>query len=195
MAGMTARDLPLLAHADDVRVAPDGRHVAYTVTTVDTEANRYRTRIWLAALDGSAPPCPITAGTWADTLPRWSPDGRLLAFARDLGPDVESGVWIIPIDGPGEATRVCGRPDGVAELAWSPDGTRLAIVARDPDGSRYGSPGERPEAAAPPPRRTTRLLSRLNGEGWVHDRPHHLFVVPVDGSSSPLRLTEGPWPA
>jgi dipeptidyl aminopeptidase/acylaminoacyl peptidase len=194
MAGMTARDLPLLAHADDVRVAPDARHVAYTVTTVDSEANRYRTRIWLAAVDGSSPPRPLTAGPWADTLPRWSPDGHLLAFARDLGPDVERGVWIIPVDGPGEATRVCGRPDRIDELSWSPDGTRLAIVARDPDADRYGSPGERPEAAALPPRRITRLLSRLNAEGWVHDRPQHLFVVPVDGSSPPLRLTEGPWP-
>ena len=119
MAGMTARDLPLLAHADDVRVAPDGRHVVYTVTTVDTEANRYRTRIWLAAVDRSSPPRPLTAGPWADTLPRWSPDGHLLAFARDVGPDVERGVWIIPVDGPGEATRVCGRPDRVDELSAS----------------------------------------------------------------------------
>jgi dipeptidyl aminopeptidase/acylaminoacyl peptidase len=193
MTGMTTRDLPLLANADDVRLAPDGRRVAYSVTTVDVEANRYRTRIWLAAVDGSAPPRPLTSGTRADTLPRWSPDGRLLAFARDLGPDAESGVWIIPIDGPGEATRVCGRPDGVSEMAWSPDGTRIAIVARDPDSSRYGSLGEKPAPAALPPRRITHLFSRLNGEGWIYDRPHHLFVVPVDGSARPLALTDGPW--
>ncbi len=195
MTGMTTRDLPLLAHADDVRLAPDGRRVAYCVTTVDAEANRYRTRIWLAAVDGSEPPRPLTAGTRADTLPRWSPDGRLLAFARDLGPDAERGVWVIPIDGPGEATRVCGLPDGVSEVAWSPDGARLAMVARDPDPARYGSPGEKPAPSGLPPRRITHLFSRLNGEGWVYDRPSHVFVVPVDGSARPLALTDGPWSA
>ena len=73
---MTARDLSVLAHAGDFRVAPDGGRIAYTVITVDTEANGYRTRIWLADVNASASPRPLTAGAWADTLPRWSPDGR-----------------------------------------------------------------------------------------------------------------------
>jgi dipeptidyl aminopeptidase/acylaminoacyl peptidase len=195
MTGMTTRDLSLLANADDVRIAPNGRQVAYTATVLDTEANRQRTSIWIADVDGTAPPYALTAGTWADTLPSWSPDGRQLAFARSLGPDTEGGVWVTPTDGSDEETRVCGWPDGVGELSWSPDGTRLAFVARCPEQSRYGTPGNRPEPAALPPRRVTHLFSRLNAEGWVYDRPPHLFVVPVDGSAPPVDLTEGPWPA
>ncbi|MFZ0130675.1 MAG: S9 family peptidase, partial [Candidatus Dormiibacterota bacterium] len=128
MTGMTARDLSILAHAGEVRVAPDGRRIAYTVITVDTEANRYRTRIWLADVNASAPPRPLTAGAWADTLPRWSPDGRSLAFARSAGQGEEAALWIVPVDGPGEISRLCSRPDEITDLAWSPDGTQLAVV-------------------------------------------------------------------
>jgi dipeptidyl aminopeptidase/acylaminoacyl peptidase len=195
MTGMTTGDLALLANADDVRISPSGRQVAYTVTTLDIDTNRQRTRIWIADVDGAAPPQALTAGTWADTLPRWSPDGRQIAFARTLGPDALGGLWVIASDGTGEAGRVCEWPDSISELSWSPDGGQLAFVARCADSSRYGVPGNRPEPAALPPRRITHLFSSLDAEGWVYDRPQHLFVVRVDGSSGPLDLTEGPWPA
>ncbi len=133
MTGMTPRDLALLANADDVRISPNGRQVAYTVTTLDINANRQRIRIWIADVDGAAPPRALTAGTWADTSPRWSPDGLHIAFARTLGPDEEGGVWVIPSDGSGDARAVCEWPDGISELGWSPDGGRLAFVARCPD--------------------------------------------------------------
>jgi dipeptidyl aminopeptidase/acylaminoacyl peptidase len=190
---MTTQDFTFLAHADDVRLAPDGRRVAYTVTTLNVAANEQRTRVWIADVDGSHPPRPITSGAIEDSLPRWSPDGTRLAFARDPGSDGERGVWVIPIDGPGEAILVCARPDKITELSWSPDGTRLAMVARDPDPDRYGAPGKRPRVASLPPRRITHLFSRYNGEGWTYDRPTHLFVVAADGASSPLLLTDGPW--
>jgi dipeptidyl aminopeptidase/acylaminoacyl peptidase len=195
MTGMTARDLSILAHAGEVRVAPDGRRIAYTVITVDTEANRYRTRIWLADVNASAPPRPLTAGAWADTLPRWSPDGRSLAFARSAGPGEEAGLWIAPVDGPGEISQLCSRPDEITDIAWSPDGTQLAVVARVPDPARYGTPGKRPPVGALPPRRINHLFSTLNAHGWIYDRPTHVLVVPVDGSASPQDLTEGPWAA
>lgn len=135
MTGMRTRDLALLANADDVRISPNGRRVAYTVTTLDTKANRQRTRIWTADVDGTDAPRALTAGTWADTLPRWSPDGQQIAFARTLGPDAQGGVWVIPSDGSGDIRRVCEWPDGISELNWSPDGTRLAFVARCADPS------------------------------------------------------------
>ena len=195
MTGMTARDLSILAHAGEVRVAPDGRRIAYTVITVDIEANRYRTRIWLADVNASAPPRPLTAGAWADTLPRWSPDGRSIAFARSAGMGEEAALWIVPVDGPGEISQLCSRPDEITDLAWSPDGTRLAVVARVPDPARYGTPGKRPPVGALPPRRINHLFSTLNAHGWIYDRPTHVLVLPVDGSASPQDLTEGPWAA
>jgi dipeptidyl aminopeptidase/acylaminoacyl peptidase len=193
MNGMRPADIALLAGADDVRLAPDGRRIAFSVTTVDGPANRYRTRIWIGPTDGSAPSRPVTAGQPSDSLPRWSPDGRSLAFVSERG-EGASGLWILPVDGPGEPTLVCARPDSISEVAWAPDGASVAFIGREPDPARRGPDGTELPLAGQPPRRITHLFSRLNGEDWVSDRPEALFVVPLDGSAPPRRLLAGDQP-
>ncbi len=90
--GMTPEDIGALRRVQDTRVSPDGTMVAFTVTDVDLEGNRYRSRVWLASTGGELPPRPFSAGP-DDQLPEWSPDGRWLALTsnpmeglnRDLG--------------------------------------------------------------------------------------------------------------
>ena len=60
--GMRPEDIGALRHVHDTRVSPDGASVAFTVTDVDLEANRYRSRVWLASTDGQLPPRPFSAG-------------------------------------------------------------------------------------------------------------------------------------
>lgn len=171
------------------RVSPDGTRVAYVVTRVDVDANRYRSRIWLAPADGSAPPLPLTSGEHNDANPCWSPDGRQLAFTSRRGgrePERESSLHLISVDGPGEAVTLAAGAESFASLAWSPDGRWLAFTQRT-----------RAEGAAPddpsaqPPRRITTLMARLDNEGWTLDRPLHIYVVPTDGSAPPRNLTPG----
>jgi dipeptidyl aminopeptidase/acylaminoacyl peptidase len=185
--GMRPDDIRLLATIDDVRVSPDGRRVAYALTTVDLDANAYKTRIWLAGAEGEEAPRPITAGTKADVSPRWSPDGTMLAWvsARDERPS----IYVQAVEGPGEPVRVAEWHDEISELAWSPSGDRIAFVARVPDPERYGAPGTKKPEADMPPRRITRLMAQYNGDGWVVDRRPQLHVVPVDGSAPPEALT------
>jgi dipeptidyl aminopeptidase/acylaminoacyl peptidase len=192
--GMTPDDIGSLVQAEEVRVSPEGDLVAFTVTSVDTEANEYRTRVWLVPADGSQRPRPFTAGEHRDIVPRWSPDGRRLAFASHRQ-DHGAEIYVLAVQGGGEAIRVCSWPADIVELAWSPDGDRLAFVAREPDTDQYGKPGAAKADRDMPPRRVTRLFSRLNGEGWVFDRPARVFVVPADGSARPLALTPGPYQA
>lgn len=175
----------------DPAVAPDGRSVTVTVTTVDVDANRYRSAIWLvptSAADG--PARRITAGEEADSGARWSPDGRRIAFVRAIKQDdgqATSQLLVLPMEGPGEPVCVTTARDGIAALDWSPDGERLAWCAR------VRGPDHADKDADRPPRRIDTLMTRLDDVGWTVDRRTHVFVGRVDGTEAPRQLTAGPF--
>jgi dipeptidyl aminopeptidase/acylaminoacyl peptidase len=109
----------------DPQVSPDGKYVAYTVTEYSLQDNRGTTRIWLAEVT-SGQSRAFTSGPGSDRQPRWSPDGRNLAFisTREGGPQ----VWVISVPG-GEARKVTSLPDGAFDPLWLPDGTGLIVVS------------------------------------------------------------------
>src|SRR5829696_8158792 len=87
--GITAEDYYAFEFLGDPHLSPEGRWVAYVVTTVDQRQNRRLSQIWLAATDGSRPPRQFTASPQSSNSPRWSPDGRTLAFISTRpAPDV-----------------------------------------------------------------------------------------------------------
>jgi dipeptidyl aminopeptidase/acylaminoacyl peptidase len=166
-----------LRTASDPDLSPDGRRVAFAVSTADEEEDRLRSSIWVAATDGSSPARPFTEGP-ADTSPRWSPDGCWLAYIStpDGRPD-DAHLRLAPLDG-GVPTRLGGLPGPVKQIAWSPDSTRLVVVCR------VGAPGRDKGGAQErnAPRVVRGLAARLDGVGWQDGR-RHLFVVDVDGGS------------
>jgi dipeptidyl aminopeptidase/acylaminoacyl peptidase len=168
-------------------LSPGATHVAFVVSRVDMDENRYRSQVWLTRSDGSEPPRPITAGERSDSNPTWSPDGRLLAFtSRRSEKKGDATLHVLPVHGPGELRTLATLPEGIGCLSWSPDGRWLAFASRTRD-SRY----DKDEESWQPPRRITRFFSRLDDEGWVVDRPMHVSVVPADGSAKPRNLTPG----
>lgn len=190
-AGMAPGDIGLLAMAGEPVVAPDGSAVAFTVTSVDLEANTYRSAVWVTR--HSDPPVAVTSGEFRDCRPQWSPDGRALAFVSHRvaagEPDVlGSELYVLAGDAAEEARCITSWPEEIDELQWSPDGRRLAFTARKRDEARYGPTRDRDR----PPLRLTRLYSRLDNEGWVVDRPRQLFLVDA-GGGEPVALTDGPW--
>jgi dipeptidyl aminopeptidase/acylaminoacyl peptidase len=181
---MVPEDVYELAWAGDPRISPDGSTVAFTVTRIDREANDYRSAIYLAPADRSTPPRRLTSGEKRDGSPRWSPDGRELAFASNRDGDC-SQLYVLPLRG-GEARRLTNTKESVREPAWSPDGTRLAFVARTRD-PLYEEEDEGKRA----PHRFTRLFFKFDDEGWTGDRRQQVYVVASDGSTEPVQLTEG----
>ncbi len=189
---MRPGDIAQLVVVSQPAVAPDGRTVAFVVTRVDAEGNRYRSQVWLAATDATTAALPFTSGEHSDANPAWSPDGSRLAFtstrtggATDTA-GVAASVQVAPVRTGGEIVTVARSPEPMTDLRWSPDGRHLAYVTRT-RAERYAEDDPKKQ----PPRRITHLFSRLDNVGFTVDRPRHTYVVPADGSAPARDLTPG----
>ena len=122
----TPDDIYLLKQVSDPQLSPDGQLVAYVVSVPDREADETRMSVYLAPLDGSESARRFTHGA-RDHTPRWSPNGRALAFVSDRGE--KSQLFVAPMDG-GEARQVTHSKWGISQPAWSPDGSKVAYSSR-----------------------------------------------------------------
>jgi dipeptidyl aminopeptidase/acylaminoacyl peptidase len=202
-------DLYAIKLVEDPQITPDGQRVAYVVVEIDRKTYEYHRSIWVAATNGGEPRR-YTAGD-NDTTPRWSPDGRSLAFTRapagEFKPKSEEErnggegkpqLWVLPGDG-GEARQLTWARWGVSDPVWSPDGAFIVYVEEvgepdDPeaeDARLHEDDG--PDAKhVPAVRRIDRLWNRLDGKGWIYERRSHLFRIRSEGGQ-PEQLTDGDW--
>jgi len=177
-------DLYAVRQVTDVDVGPDGRIAAYSVAWADRDTDRNRSVLALIDRDGGDRP--LTHGH-ADVAPRFSPDGRRLAFRR-AALDAPAQVVVLHLGG-GEPVVVTDMADGVDEHVWLPDGSGLIVVAAVRPADQVDADTD--ELAARP-RRITSIDYRSNGRGWTHDRRHHLFRVEVDPDGGlATQLTDG----
>jgi dipeptidyl aminopeptidase/acylaminoacyl peptidase len=176
-------DLYRLRVVADPQLSPDGTQVAYLVARHDEAADEVHTCIWIAAADGRGAPRQFTSGK-KDNSPRWRPDGGALLFVGDRGKGAQ--LFLAPLDG-GEPHAITTAEHGVSQPAWSPDGTRVAYIARvGPSG-----PGDDATPAQKrAPRVITNLSWRFDGIGVFDERRPQLFVVEV-GTGTAKQLTKG----
>lgn len=211
---LTAEDLYALQLVEDPQLSPDGRFLAFVKVTHDRVGNQYKRSLWLASLEGEAPRLrQFTFGPKSDTTPRWSPDGRTLAFVSARGDRPQ--IHLIEVDG-GEARPLTHMRNGAGNPVWSPDGRRLAFTAavnaeerRAEDERREETPPgdalearhrkeatEHKEKLKADPRVITRLPYRTGTE-FLDDRFTHLYVIDVPAADAaepapkPQRVTEG----
>jgi dipeptidyl aminopeptidase/acylaminoacyl peptidase len=183
---MTPDDLTRIRFVSDPQLSPDGSQVAFVATALSEERDEYLSQIWVVPAAGGEPRR-FTSGPKRDTSPRWSPDGRRLAFVSEREGKKKGQLHVMPADG-GEPTRLTDVRHGVKGVAWSPDGTRLAFAARV---GGWEEPKDEEERARSKPARVIDVLKyKSNGVGFVYDRPQHLFVVPADGGEA-RQLTDG----
>jgi len=132
MTTLSLSDIFAMEQIIDAQISPDGTQIAFVVTR-DYSVPGYTTpesSIWCVPFDGSNPPRRLTFGSHADHFPRWSPDGRTLAFLSDREKSDVFQIYTLPLVG-GEACRLTNVKGGVTSFKWSPDGKALAFVTPD----------------------------------------------------------------
>ncbi len=131
---ITVEDALKIREVHDPQLSPDAKWLAYTVTTPKLKDDSNKERIWMLPIPASstapAEPIPLTSEDASSTHPRWSPDGKYIAFLSGRN-DEKTQIWLLNRLG-GEAEKLTDTAQDVEEFYWSPDGRRLALLLRDP---------------------------------------------------------------
>lgn len=194
---LTPEDLYKLVFISDPQISPDGTRIAYTRTVIDDKTKECRSHIWLVNADGTCNR-QFTAGPKADTTPRWSPDGKKLAFVSDRSG--EKQIFVVPADG-GEAYQVTRMRYGASNPVWSPDAKSIAFMAAvDPsdkpeDYEKPLDPKEK-EALENKKKDEPTVVARLKVKadaamGLLSPRRNHVFVTDAEGIGPAKQLTTG----
>jgi len=129
-----------ISGAADPAPSPDGRWIAFTGTRIDRLEGSGTTRIGLVGME-SGDVREITGGPNSDRSPRWSPDGRHLAFLSDRRTEGEFQLHLLDAETVGEAHPAPPVDGSVEHHAWSPDGDRILLVAAGRGADRAGAEG------------------------------------------------------
>jgi len=185
---ITIDDYLALRSVSDPQLSPDGKSIAYTVTEASLKDNRGIAHVWLVDV-ATGQGRQLTAGPGSDRQPRWSPDGRTVAFVSTR----ESGaqLWVLPIGAGGEARRVSSLPDGVSDPVWLPDGSGIVVTSDIKWPPPPPAPGaqeiDRRNGEFPTDARIWTDLMWRHWDDWRAGKRQHLFVVTLaDGSARDL---------
>lgn len=176
-------DIAGLRFVSDPRISPDGSRIAYVVTEMLLDENRYRSRIWLKDASTDRALIKLTRGTGKDTSPRWSPNGEALAFLTDRWGQTQ--IAMINLAG-GEAQQITDLKDGVQEFEWTSSGRGFLFLGKASDDNTFthqsDESGKSDEADdGNEPRRITTLAHRMDGAGYRDERRNHVGIALLSG--------------
>lgn len=187
---LEAKDIFELEMASQPRVSPDGKQVVFVRRSYDIMKDGNRSSLWIAAADGSDLR-PLLSDSAAYTSPRWSPDGKRLAYISNA--DGRSQLYVRWMD-TGQTAMLTNVQRGIGNVTWSRDGSQIAFTMSIPKKEKVLKVPmpKKPKGAkwSAPVKYVSKARYQADGRGILEPAYTHIFTLPATGGT-PRQLTSG----
>jgi len=190
---ITEKDIFGFVWIGDPQIAPDGSRVVFTRVTVNAKKDGYDTALWTTGSRGDEAPRRLTNGPH-DSSPRWSPDGKQIAFLRASeknGKPQPPQLYFLSLGG-GEPQAVTSLAKGVSSIVWSPRGDAIALTT-ETTAEDEKTKDKKSDEYESDVRVINQAVYRSNSEGYLElDRHGHIWTIrPNDDKPQPKQITTG----
>ncbi|HXG56306.1 MAG TPA: S9 family peptidase [Vicinamibacterales bacterium] len=182
---LKADDIYNVRDVRDPHRSPDGKWVAYTLSTAVKDTDKNNTDVWMVSWDGSQQ-IQVTSTPEGESSPRWSPDGKYLSFVSSRMGAKGGQVWLLNRAG-GEAMKLTDVKGGVSDYGWAPDSKRLVLVIQDPDPSEKDDDDKddkKDDKKTPRPIVIDRYHFKADGSGFLRGERSHLHLFDIESKKA-----------
>jgi len=185
---LAVADLDKLKTVSDPAIDPSGNWVAYSVESVDAKADKRFSHLWMTSWDGARTIQLTNRDKESEATPRWSPDGRYLAFISSRADKHDyDQLWLLDRTG-GEARPLTKLDGGVIDYAWSPNSREIALIVLDPDPNADDEDAK--DKKPPKPIVIDRFQFKRDIDGYLTGRRQRLTLLDI-ATGKTRRLTTG----
>ncbi len=169
---LTPSDVYKLRNVSELEISPDGKWIAYVVSTADSLKDNYNSDVWITAVDGSGS-VQLTYTEKDESNVKFSPDGKSISFLSARHEAKEAQVWVMDTRG-GEAHQLTKIQEGIGDYAWSPDSKKLLLTITDKENI--------PDSVKNKPRKPIvidRFHFKKDVHGYVENKYTHLYLYDI----------------